>query len=167
MTPASRGSASTRATRKASTTTARLLPRPGVGRSRAESSLNMESSLHIIAACTDRKRAVPLPHHRLGALPAGRQRAERWVSALQDGQGSPMAARDLYVGNHWAIVRDLPDIARRAGWRRVRLWVASGGYGLLDAETKAVAYGATFSIGHRDSVVDATSVESVQEQACR
>src|SRR5207249_1030405 len=158
---------STPATTRVSTTTARLRARPGVGLTRPEASLPMDSSLHIIAACTDRKRAVPLPHHRLSAVPAGRHRAERWVSALQDGQGSAMAARDLYVGNHWAIVRDLPDIARRAGWPKVKLWVASGGYGLLDAETKAVAYGATFSIGHRDSVVDSTSTEPVQEQACR
>ena len=78
-----------------------------------------------------------------------------------------MAARELYVGNHWAIVRDLPEVARRTGWRRVKLWVASGGYGLLDVKKKAVAYAATFTIGHRDSVVDAVSAEPPEQQARR
>src|SRR5262249_27347082 len=117
--------------------------------------------------CTDRKRTNPLPHHRLGAHPSGALRATRWLTALRDGRGDAMAAGDLYIGNHWAIVRKLPDLAGAAGWSRVKLWVASAGYGLLDVGTKVVAYSATFGVGHLDSVADAASGQPPLEQARR
>src|SRR5262245_29932008 len=115
----------------------------------------MPQALHIIAACSDRKRFEPLPHHRLGSHSHGPGRVDSWLSALADGSGRAVPVRELYVGNHWAAIRGLPGIALEAGWTSVRLWAASAGYGLVGADDRVVPYSATFSSGHPDSVVAA------------
>jgi hypothetical protein len=62
-----------------------------------------------------------------------------------------MAAEDLYCGQHWAVVRGLPAVARAAGYQ-ADLWVASAGYGLLPAWAQIRSYSATFAASQRDSV---------------
>jgi hypothetical protein len=116
----------------------------------------MPSVLHIVAACTDLKRAEPLPALRLRAHRGGPARAERWLRALH-GAKPVLAANDLYVGNHWSTCRGLPTEARSVGWGSVQLWVASAGYGLIPAERAVAAYSATFANGHADSVSHTTS----------
>ncbi len=109
------------------------------------------NTVHIIASCTDRKRLPPLvtlrsvPH----ASPAVRARA--WWRQLRNQSGRTTPAAELYSGDHWAVVRTLPEAARTAGLRPV-LWVASAGYGLIPASAPLCAYSATFARRSPDAV---------------
>lgn len=105
------------------------------------------ASIPVVVACTDRKRGVidqlcllrrHLDHdvsRRLGT----------WIPAVS--ASACVAARDLYVGEHWAISCGLS-----AGRPEVSLWIASAGYGLIPDHARVQPYGATFSFGHPDSV---------------
>jgi hypothetical protein len=107
--------------------------------------------LHIVAACTDRKRFVP--EVRLRDLRKRRldERFEEWRRRLREPRHQNSQAQELYAGGYWTIVRGLPEVARRAGWH-VELWIASAGYGLVHATRPLVAYSATFSPRQPDSV---------------
>lgn len=113
----------------------------------------MTRALHIIASCTDRKR-LPVPDElRLRGVPTGSasDRAGRWWQRLSRHRSATLRASDLYVGDHWAIIKALPDVARAAGFRSF-LWVASAGYGLVPGNALLRSYSATFAPGHPDSV---------------
>lgn len=118
--------------------------------------------LHIIAACTDRKRGVA--RVRLAEIPHGPSRAERWRARLEKFRECRVAAEDLYVGNHWSAALTLKVAATAAGWTRSALWVASAGYGLVESSEPVVPYGATFGSGHPDSVVDPHAPDSTESQ---
>lgn len=125
------------------------------------------AALHIIAACSNRKRAVPAGKHRLGAHCKSHGLVRRWLDVLADGSGESMCVRDLYVGNHWAAVRDLPARARDAGWRKASLWVASAGVGLAHEDEEIVPYSATFGARDADSVIDGSLGEAPLIQRAR
>lgn len=114
----------------------------------------MAHTVHIIASCTDRKRhAVPEALRlRTVSAPNIEQRARLWWKKLEHANQSPVQAVDLYAGDHWRVVQELPDIARTSGFKPV-LWVASAGYGLIPATARIQPYSATFARGHEDSVV--------------
>lgn len=61
-------------------------------------------------------------------------------------------ALELYEGDHWAVARELPEIARAAGFRP-SLWVASAGYGLVPTDVKLASYSATFAAASPDTVI--------------
>ena len=110
-------------------------------------------TVHIIANCTDRKR-LPVPAElRLRAVRPGTpsDRGTRWWNRLRDHQSPVVQATDLYVGDHWAVTKTLPEIARASGLRP-SLWVASAGYGLVPSNAPLRSYSATFAAGHADSV---------------
>jgi len=72
-----------------------------------------------------------------------------WTSALDDYDGDRILAADLYAGDHWVITKQLvPQFPTL----KVRVWVMSPGYGLIDATDKIVPYVATFSPNHSESV---------------
>jgi hypothetical protein len=113
----------------------------------------MSPELHIIASCTDRKRVPVPPELRLRTVPEMEpdSRARRWGSRLREHPLAPLPARELYAGDHWRILLELPTLAARA-----RLWVASAGYGLVPAEAPLRPYSATFARGHADSILPPT-----------
>ncbi|MFO0760424.1 MAG: hypothetical protein U0359_28335 [Byssovorax sp.] len=111
-------------------------------------------ALHVIASCTDRKR-LPVPAAlRLGNLrgTAGSDRFAAWWRALQRDGSPTRTAAELYAGDHWTVLRELPALGAKAGLE-VRLWVASAGYGLVPGAAPLRSYAATFTPGHADSVV--------------
>jgi hypothetical protein len=111
----------------------------------------MRPTLHIVASCTDSKTVSPvvrLGEVRRSALEA---RYAEWHDALKH-TTSRIAAEDLYKGGYWSVVRSLPAVAQRAGWRP-SLWISSAGYGVVPSDKRVVAYSATFARGHVDSVV--------------
>jgi hypothetical protein len=117
----------------------------------------MSSRLHIIAPCANRKR-LPIPHRlRLQSVrerdPAARARA--WCKLLECHSSPTRPAVDLYAGDHWRVVRTLPDVALAAGYE-AELWVLSAGYGLFPATAHLHAYSATFASGHQDSIAERT-----------
>ncbi|KFA89882.1 hypothetical protein [Archangium violaceum] len=114
----------------------------------------MSTDLHIIATCSDRKRA-PIPpglHLRTIQATAPESRARLWWNCLRDHPHPTYPAQDLYAGDHWSVVLELPTLATQAGLRS-HLWVASAGYGLIPASAPIRPYSATFSRGHEDSVI--------------
>jgi len=118
----------------------------------------VKKPLLIIASCTDRKRlpapmALRLRRYREATLAA---RFESWWEAVCESRSAALPAQTLYLGDHWAVVRDLPAVAEIAGWK-AQIWVASAGYGLVPTAAPLHPYAATFSRGHRDAVARATT----------
>ena len=113
------------------------------------------SELHLVVACADRKRASAGSPARLGTVAAASsaERCAAWWRLLNS-VPARTPARDLYVGDHWSIAKDLPNCARRAGYEP-HLWVASAGYGLVTEDAVLASYSATFSVDSPDSVVSA------------
>jgi hypothetical protein len=74
-----------------------------------------------------------------------------WKNRLQQSRVKPVAAVDLYQGQHWAVVRELPATAHAVGYQ-ADLWVASAGYGLVPGEAQVRPYSATFAASEKDSV---------------
>lgn len=109
--------------------------------------------LRIVASCTQGKRYTVALDLRLREVPDGpiRERLACWKDRLRQSTVDPVAAVDLYRGQHWAVVRDLPLVAKAAGYR-ADLLVASAGYGLVSAEAKIRPYSATFAALEKDSV---------------
>lgn len=106
--------------------------------------------LHLIVACTDRKRSTGADPVRLRDIPITNSRPRAWWSALS-AQPKRVPASELYVGDHWTVSRELPDVAKRRGFDPV-LWVASAGYGLVPADAELANYSATLTPGQPDSV---------------
>jgi hypothetical protein len=113
----------------------------------------MVQAVHIIASCTQGKRSEVPRDLRLGSIGTGSvdQRLSAWKVRLQQSKAAPVAAVDLYRGQHWAVVRDLPIVAKAAGFRPI-LWVTSAGYGLIPEEAQVRPYSATFASSEEDSV---------------
>lgn len=108
-------------------------------------------TVHIVASCTDRKRAAILPELRLREIEVGVGRAAAWLERLGCSAGTSKPARALYGGEHWQLALGLEaELAERHG--DVALWVASAGYGLVSADAPLLAYSATFAPKHPDSV---------------
>jgi hypothetical protein len=57
----------------------------------------------------------------------------------------------LYIGDHWAVARDVPNQLAQAGLT-VRLWVCSAGYGFIRSDALLKPYQATFAPGTKDDV---------------
>ncbi|WP_437277883.1 hypothetical protein WME90_42720 [Sorangium sp. So ce375] len=118
--------------------------------------------VQIVAGCTDRKR-LPIPADlRIRAVRAKRpgDLFGTWWRALEQHTSRAVPAVDLYGGDHWTVVRDLPRVAHDAGLD-ARLWVASAGYGLVPAEAHLRAYGATFTPGHPDSIAEGSASDEI------
>lgn len=109
-------------------------------------------SLHIVAACTDRKKQSAGTSLRFGDVTHASnldRRATAWWRALQS-QPTTARARDVYAGEHWVTVLEVEESAKRR-WSPT-LWVASAGYGLIRADQTIAAYSATFASHPRDQV---------------
>ena len=118
------------------------------------------TTVHVVASCTKRKRAVVHNELRLGSL-GGSADPDAWLARLESVDVPRVAARDLYAGEHWKLVLDLEKQLRAAG-REVRLWVASAGYGLVSADTKLKPYSATFAPGTPDSVAPVSETSQLR-----
>ncbi len=128
----------------------------------------MSQAFHIVVTCTDRKKvAVPdglrLRRCRKGTV---EKRADAWIQRIRSARAEPVAGTELYSGDHWTVARELPDLARKAGFRP-RLWVCSAGYGLVPAETPLKPYAATFAPGQGDSIYRGARDGSPAEAARR
>ena len=115
----------------------------------------MARTLHIIAACSDRKSepaAVRLRDVRARSI---EERFAKWRVALSDAPAVRVDAENLYQGGYWTVVRGMPAIATAMGWN-AQLWAVSAGYGVVKSSKKLVPYSATFARGHKDSVSTGT-----------
>ncbi|MDC0710225.1 hypothetical protein POL68_17240 [Stigmatella sp. ncwal1] len=78
-------------------------------------------------------------------------RARQWWGRLEQHAAPPVCAMELYAGDHWRIIRELPAVAVEAGFSP-QLWIASAGYGLIPSNAVIHPYSATFAPGKPDSV---------------
>ncbi len=110
--------------------------------------------INLVVTCTNRKSSAPPPalqaRNLRGASTA--VRAKAWSKRLS-GQVNGVPADEVYQGDHWSVVR---SIATSRGSVQVNVWIASAGYGLLSPESKIVAYAATLTGGHLDSVASSS-----------
>ena len=113
----------------------------------------MKQRVNIIVTCTKRKRLTPTPDLRLRDVHAADigEGFSDWIKRLSTSKAQPMLARDIYVGEHWSIVRTLEGVASSSGLE-ASVWVCSAGYGLIDLDTKVKPYSATFSSEHADTI---------------
>lgn len=123
----------------------------------------MKPSLQIIVNCTNRKTASVSGDLQLRSVSAAglEGRVKEWCRRLRRHRGQEVAVEDLYAGDHWAAAKELPELARAAGFN-AKLWVMSAGYGLIPADASIHPYSATFASAEPDSVV--TTGQSAQER---
>lgn len=110
-------------------------------------------TINVIASCTDRKRAPADEALLLRNVRSGdvEERAGLWWGRIKADRGPSVIASELYAGAHWSAVRNLPGIARAAGYD-AKLWVISAGYGLVAADSFLHPYSATFARASPDAV---------------
>src|SRR5690348_14722814 len=97
----------------------------------------MKPTINMVVTCTKRKRISPKRELQLRSV-KGRSLAEKsrlWLRRLNKAAGKRIAARDLYAGDHWSIVRALDEAAADSKLA-VNIWVCSAGYGLVSLDTK-------------------------------
>lgn len=113
----------------------------------------MGRAINLVVSCTNRKRYEPasgLAAHRLVGADV-RARLRTWKERLSAVSEARHPAEDLYMGEHWSVVRDIVSAAGTRGWD-VRLWICSAGYGLIRPSALIHSYQVTFASGTRDSV---------------
>lgn len=84
----------------------------------------------------------------------GRTLAERlamWKKTLRVAAVEEHCAEDVYMGDHWSVVRSIPSEAEKRGLK-VNIWICSAGYGLIRPRTQIKGYRATFTRGEQDYV---------------
>lgn len=121
--------------------------------------------LHVVLACTARKRALEPGYPRLrsvGRVPVS-DRVAQW-SALVTTAPRRHVAADLYAGEYWQAGLGLASCAELAG--PIRVSVVSAGLGLVGIQDEVPMYSATLAAGHPDSVL-AASGSAVHSQVRR
>lgn len=110
-------------------------------------------TVHVIAACTDRKRLVAPRRRQMRSIHAHdlERRFEAWKKVIASKPAETTRVSNLYCGDHWSIARRLSETVKSRGWA-VRLWVSSAGYGLVPEDAEIGPYSATFAPGQPDSV---------------
>lgn len=114
------------------------------------------AELHIVTACTNRKRGS-VGARRIGGLldlPL-EDRADAWWERLTSTPGQDATpAKDLYVGSHWQRSSEAAREATSSGvFDEVYLHVMSAGYGLVSASELLRPYAATFTRTSDDCVL--------------
>lgn len=110
-------------------------------------------TLHVITNCTGRKSETPPVDACLRSVKARAidDRIREWTGRLRPTRNSVLHAADLYAGEHWAVVKDLLQVAK-AAHLTTNLWIASAGYGLLSSGDRVRSYSASFSAEEPDYV---------------
>lgn len=78
-------------------------------------------------------------------------RVRQWKLRIDRSNGETITPRSLYAGDHWAVAKNLADLAKPS--EQICVWVISAGYGLLPLDAPIQPYSATFSTRHPDTVV--------------
>ena len=112
----------------------------------------MRPKLTVVVTCTERKSAPATQECLVRHLPklSLAERHDTWMRRLDKAVGKK-PVRHLYAGEAWRRAEAVLAAAVSAGFEP-RLFVASAGLGLVPATALAPAYGATFTVGHDDSV---------------
>ncbi len=120
----------------------------------------MTTTINIIVTCTKQKTYEPTSSLQLRNVTGAsvESRVRQWKQRLDRSVGDSISPRSLYAGDHWAVAKNLGDLAKPS--EQILVWVISAGYGLLPLDASIQPYSATFSTRHPDTVVSPR--ESVQ-----
>lgn len=110
--------------------------------------------INLVLTCTNRKATVaPAPFQARSLRGTSiASRARTWSDRLSE-RNDGVPAATLYKGDHWSVVQ---SIASSRGPLKVNVWIASAGYGLISPSSRVVAYAATLSGRHPDSVASSS-----------
>lgn len=112
----------------------------------------MPPAVRVVVSCTDRKKSKVPAELQLRGYPSDLPaRASAWIRRLENPSEAREPASDLYQGEHWAVVKELPDAAACVE-TFIEVWVASAGYGLIRFGDLVEPYSATFTPGAEDAV---------------
>jgi hypothetical protein len=109
--------------------------------------------VNFIVSCTNRKRFDVSPEtsvHKVGGQDLA-SRLKLWKRNLRVSAAGAHPADEVYMGDHWSVVRSIPGEAHMAGLS-VQVWICSAGYGLIRPGTPIKAYRATFARGEDDYI---------------
>ena len=120
----------------------------------------MTTTINVIVTCTKQKTCEPPSSLQLRNVTGAsvESRVRQWKHRLDRSAGDSISPRSLYAGDHWAVAKNLGDLAKPS--EQILVWVISAGYGLLPLDALIQPYSATFSTRHPDTVVSPR--ESVQ-----
>jgi len=90
-------------------------------------------------------------------------RVRQWKLHVDRSNGETITPKSLYAGDHWAVAKNLADLARPS--EQICVWVISAGYGLLPLDAQIQPYSATFSTRHPDTVVLSRESEPADPRA--
>ncbi len=124
------------------------------------------AAINVIVSCTNRKR-YPAPAGLAVRDLSGSdvtRRVRIWKQRLRDVPADRYPADLLYIGDHWAVARELPSRLAQVGLT-VRLWVCSAGYGLIRSDTLLKPYQATFAPGTDDYVAAGATDRTAESRA--
>ena len=113
----------------------------------------MARVVNFIVSCTNRKRFAASADtcvHKAGGVDLA-SRLKLWKRNLRVSAAGAHRADEVYMGDHWSVVRSIPGEARASGLS-VQVWICSAGYGLIRPETPIKAYRATFTRGEDDYI---------------
>jgi hypothetical protein len=127
------------------------------------------NTINLIVTCTSRKTRTPVRGLRLRDLreKSIANRARQWLRKLRTNGSAKdfeTEALNLYCGEYWSVVRELPMVAQKCGVA-LRFWICSAGYGLISPQSKIRAYAATFSSEEDDCVTRGVGADSRQAAA--
>lgn len=113
----------------------------------------MRRAINLVVSCTNRKRYETAPGLTARRLVGSdlQARLRIWKENLRTAPEEKYPAKDLYIGEHWSVVRDILSAAGNRGWD-LRLWICSAGYGLIRPSARIHSYQVTFASGTKDSV---------------
>lgn len=120
----------------------------------------MNTLIHVVVSCTElvecflRRRPCADPNSRVTALACGSHPGSR-ESDRRRRRSERRTSTKASTG---------PSCVNLIADSRVKVWVASAGYGLVDVQTLVAPYAATFSSRQADSVTLATSPTVVDLQ---
>ncbi|MEQ1887174.1 MAG: hypothetical protein ABL967_19080 [Bryobacteraceae bacterium] len=113
----------------------------------------MARAVNFIVSCTNRKRFQPTAETSIGEIGGTdlRARLARWKQNLRVAPTQEHHADEVYMGDHWSVVKSIPVDAAQAGFV-VHIWICSAGYGLIRPDTIIKPYRATFTRGESDYI---------------
>jgi hypothetical protein len=108
--------------------------------------------LNLVVNCAARKNSAAGEAIQIGNYKSEgiQDLAHLWISALDSGLGNRIKAVDLYCGGYWSTIRSTVEQGFKG--EPIALFIASAGYGLLNAEEQILPYSATFARGLPDSI---------------
>jgi hypothetical protein len=110
-------------------------------------------TLHLIVNCT-KSKSLPVSNLLMvRSIKDGfiEDACSTWLKRISHNTQNFIKALDLYAGGFWKVVKSIDSLGKDLGVS-VKIWVCSGGYGLISGQSMISPYSATFTDNHLDSI---------------